>query len=485
METISNAHIMTTESPPLRETFRPQLPGLFDEIGNEQPVLLIGPGESSGYFKIKHHAFQAEFVQIPIVPGEVHKADTLQSLARSLTRALHRGPKTMPGLKLTYVGDLKGLVPNPLENSVFVPLTSFLDRPLVLVPADDLDTPTPLALPPKQRRNDRIVVTLPSALQIFTGLSFSAHITYDRTDGSIHFTSKDPSELFYVQVPHRWEDPVVPHTIASRKEFGGQLRVSFAAATDIGKKRGRNEDDYRVLELDDGVHLFVVADGLGGHSYGAEAAASTSLAIPLAFEKSRRSLLPGQNLTDILRIAIRNSDTLIAQNIKEELGFIGAFSTVAALVVEGNCVAAGNVGDSPIYLLAAGGEDFIKLSVDHTEAALNKRQKKPEREIDWFNKMKKNTLTQVIGRGALSGDPEEVHPAVVSFPAVPGDLFLIASDGLTNAVPQECIARILVRAREEGISLKQTVQDLIDAANQAGGPDNITAILVSVGVDHT
>jgi serine/threonine protein phosphatase PrpC len=238
------------------------------------------------------------------------------------------------------------------------------------------------------------------------------------------------------------------------------MRLRSFAGTDVGRVRSGNEDSFVC-----GRTVFAVADGLGGHQGGE--VASAAAVEPLAALDGREFAEPGE-AADALAEAIRTANTAILDRAAGNPELWGMGTTVTAAVVAGDrFLQLAHVGDSRAYLLRGGSLD--QLTIDHTivgelvrhgrltpeQAAVH-----PERSI----------LTRAVGL-----DPRIPVDIPDSLELHPGDQVLLCSDGLTEAVPEPRITELL--ATPDGDA---TCRALIDAANTAGGPDNITVVLIRV-----
>jgi PPM family protein phosphatase len=208
-------------------------------------------------------------------------------------------------------------------------------------------------------------------------------------------------------------------------------------ASDVGKRRARNEDAFLI---DEAIGLFAVADGMGGHAAGDVA---SGLAIS-AF----RERLSGDAVAD----AILAANRAVWQQSRAEPAQSGMGTTLTAMVRAPNSdpgITVGHVGDSRLYRLRNG--KLEQLTLDHSIAGTS-------------------MLTRAIGTRP------DVEVDVFRTPIAPGDRYLICSDGLTGMVHDEDLRVML--AQDKG--LDAICGDLIDAANLRGGIDNITAIVVNV-----
>jgi protein phosphatase len=213
--------------------------------------------------------------------------------------------------------------------------------------------------------------------------------------------------------------------------------------------------------------VFAVADGLGGHQ-GGEVASAAAVA-PLAALDGRELADPAE-AAEALAGAIAEANSAILDQASGNPGLWGMGTTVtAAAVAGGRHLQLAHVGDSRAYLLRDG--SFDQLTTDHT------------------------VVGELVRRGRLTPAQAAVHPersiltrAVGLDPRIPvdtpdplelqdGGQVLLCSDGLTEAVDDDQIAQVL-SAEPDG---NAACQALIEAANAAGGPDNITVVLLRVG----
>jgi serine/threonine protein phosphatase PrpC len=241
------------------------------------------------------------------------------------------------------------------------------------------------------------------------------------------------------------------------------MRLSSFAGTDVGRARTGNEDSYFC-----GRTVFAVADGLGGHQGGE--VASAAAVEPLAALDGREFAEPGE-AAEALVAAIREGNSAILDRAAGDPGLWGMGTTVtaAANVAGGRLVQLAHVGDSRAYLLRDG--SLEQLTTDHT------------------------VVGELVRRGRLTPAQAAVHPersiltrAVGLDPRIPvdtpdpvelqaGDQVLLCSDGLTEAVEEDRITELLSASGDGNAAC----QALIDAANTAGGPDNITVVLLRAG----
>jgi serine/threonine protein phosphatase PrpC len=229
--------------------------------------------------------------------------------------------------------------------------------------------------------------------------------------------------------------------------------------TDTGKKRRRNEDDY-VVEPP----LFAIADGMGGAQAGELA---SSLAAGAVREDEGAAGSGERRVTELIQEANRR----VYQRSSQDAAASGMGTTMTvALVGDGNVVF-GHVGDSRAYLIRDG--KLEQLTEDHSLVAELVRSGKLSPE-----EAETHPQRSVITR-ALGTDPD-VDVDTFSIETLPGDLFMLCSDGLTSMVEDEVILQTVEKNRD---NLQATAKALIRAANKGGGEDNITVVFFEIGDD--
>jgi protein phosphatase len=228
--------------------------------------------------------------------------------------------------------------------------------------------------------------------------------------------------------------------------------AGYAVASDTGRRRRRNEDNYVVAPP-----LFAVADGMGG----AQAGEVASQLAASALEGGDSDGLEGTERIDAL---IQEANRRIFDRASTDPTASGMGTTMTVALVDGMTVAIGHVGDSRAYLVR--GEQMEQLTDDHS------------------------LVNELVKTGKLSAEEAQVHPqrsvitrAVGTDPDVDvdgftleaedGDVFLICSDGLSDMVEDEEILELVHQNRDD---LDTAVKALVNAANRGGGEDNITAV---------
>lgn len=244
--------------------------------------------------------------------------------------------------------------------------------------------------------------------------------------------------------------------------------VEFAALSDIGFRRQNNEDSNAVLvatrsEVYQQVgHLFLVADGMGGHAVGELASKIAADTVPLAFQKARSDPFP-----DALKHAIEEANTAIHNRGERNTDFRKMGTTCTTLILCPQGALVGHIGDSRCYRIR--GRRIDQMTFDHSLQWELLRQGKQRRE-DILLQQPRNVITRCLGPEA------EVQVDIEGpFPVLPDDIYLLCSDGLTGLLSDPeigLIARFLPPV--------EACRLLVDLANLRGGTDNVTVVVVRV-----
>jgi len=234
---------------------------------------------------------------------------------------------------------------------------------------------------------------------------------------------------------------------------------AYAVASDTGRRRRRNEDNYVVAPP-----LFAVADGMGG----AQAGEVASQLAASALEGRDSDGLDGTRRIDAL---IQEANRRIYDRASTDPSASGMGTTMTVALVEGMTVAIGHVGDSRAYLVR--GEQMEQLTEDHSLVnELVKSGKLSEEEAHAHPQ--RSVITRAVGT-----DPD-VDVDGFTIEAEDGDVFLICSDGLSDMVEDEEILELVHRHRDD---LDKAVKALVQAANRGGGEDNITAVAFRISAE--
>lgn len=245
------------------------------------------------------------------------------------------------------------------------------------------------------------------------------------------------------------------------------MNFEFSSLTDSGLVRDNNEDS---VAFDAKVGLAVLADGMGGYNAGeiASAMAVTFVRTELSqWLRDSDGRTTSQNVQRALELCVVHANQAIYNSALSNAQFTGMGTTLVVGVFEPERVTLGHVGDSRCYLWR--NRQLTQLTRDHSllqeqlEAGLiTQEQAKVATH--------KNLVTRALGvDGHVAVDVQEHTP-------LPGDIYLMCSDGLTDMIDDEHIARLL--ADDAGLASKS--RSLVQAANSAGGRDNISVVLVQV-----
>ena len=259
----------------------------------------------------------------------------------------------------------------------------------------------------------------------------------------------------------------------------GKTSIDFGSVTDIGMVRSRNEDSMGNFIPEDPAfesrgHLFIVADGMGGHSSGEIA---SKIAVDEVGEFFRMTS-QDQDITwpykmdkqknydeNRLAVAVKLANQRIFEKATADTKFKGMGTTIVTVYfAKDNEVVIGHVGDSRVYFFR---DDTLRqITEDHS--LLNdylKAKKLTPEEIENFPH--KNVIVRALGmKDNVVVDVNRVEPK-------PGDIFLLCSDGLSGMVTDEQIQTVLQNTKD----LDKACAQLIDSANANGGNDNVTAVL--------
>jgi protein phosphatase len=243
-----------------------------------------------------------------------------------------------------------------------------------------------------------------------------------------------------------------------------QSTVRAACVSDVGHVRSSNQDRCAVLS---DLNLFVVADGMGGHQAGEIAAEAVVELLPSMLDHRLRavsSLRPR-----IIELVLRETIVALSQRLwtesVNEVDLRGMGTTVALALLHNGHAYLANMGDSRIYLFRAA--SLTQLTEDHSVVAMLLK----------YGNITSEEAAHHPARGKLSryvGMEQEVYPDIKKEKLYSHDRLLLCSDGLTRMVPDAYIARILQQTADP----ESACQALVDAANAAGGKDNVTALIL-------
>lgn len=245
--------------------------------------------------------------------------------------------------------------------------------------------------------------------------------------------------------------------------------VRAAGVTDVGKVRQINQDNFEILEDQ---HIYIVADGMGGHAAGDQAsriAVKTITEILSAYDFSTEAWGNEENsalsIEELIRYALQeaNEQILMASLSNQHLQGMGTTAIVA--VAYNGSLFIGHVGDSRTYLVR--NRQLSQLTEDHSVVQQLVRAgaiSEEEAQVHPY----KNVITRCLGMQA------NVEPDIMKLMLQPGDRILMCSDGLSNMVTNALIQEVIVTHEDP----KQACEKLVALANENGGTDNITVVLL-------
>ena len=247
-----------------------------------------------------------------------------------------------------------------------------------------------------------------------------------------------------------------------------KLELRSYGATDVGRRRKVNQDAFL---CDDVLGLWLVADGMGGHAAGEVASRESVDAIYGMVKKAKRSL--GDRFTDetaaaasrLLEGAVQSATYIVYAMAEIDAGMAGMGTTISAMMSFCEHLVVAQVGDSRIYRLRDG--EAIQLTEDHTLVAWQVKQGLIT-SAEANSARHKNVITRAVG----NRDYVQVDTAIYDMEF--GDTYLLCSDGLHGYLTTGEIATIAEPGGE------RAVRRFVELANDRGGKDNITAVLVEV-----
>jgi serine/threonine protein phosphatase PrpC len=254
-------------------------------------------------------------------------------------------------------------------------------------------------------------------------------------------------------------------------QLGEAMRIRYAAKTDVGMKRTHNEDYFSLMEDE---QLFIVADGMGGHSSGEVASRMAAETVSEFYQRTKdeeatwpykmdRSLSYIENR---LACGIKLANYKIYEAASKDIRFKGMGTTLVTCLINGDKIYIAHVGDSRCYRVREGKID--QMTRDHSLLEDYKDAKPDMTEEEERNFPHKNVITRALGMR------DSVQVDITTQQVKDGDVYLLCSDGLSGMVEDPALERILVEAPD----LEHSVAELVDQANRAGGTDNITTLIL-------
>jgi len=246
-----------------------------------------------------------------------------------------------------------------------------------------------------------------------------------------------------------------------------QLRLDVAQLTDVGRKRPHNEDNMAyVIPKDEQVMarkgaLFIVADGMGGHAAGEVASEIAVDTVTMTYYQD-----DSEEIALSLMNAIKRANTIIHQRAAENMLRSGMGTTCVSAVLRGHMAYVANVGDSRAYVIRRG--QVRQVSQDHSWVEEQVRAGLLTRD-QARSHAQRNVITRCLGTQV------DVEVDVFTEELEDGDCLILCTDGLSGSVYEDDLRSIV-----EQYVPQESVYHLVERANENGGPDNITAIVVRV-----
>ena len=242
--------------------------------------------------------------------------------------------------------------------------------------------------------------------------------------------------------------------------------MKLAGKTDVGRVRQDNQDDYRAGKLPGDAAWLLVCDGMGGARGGREASQSACNIIERCFQEQYTSkCLPGEEET-FLKKTLLSANRFVFQKAMQDEALAGMGTTAVCALVRGGTAYLCHAGDSRAYLFRGGrlaqlthDHSYVQELVDCGTITVEEAEHHPQ----------KNIITRALGVDY------RLEPEFTSAELRAGDLLLLCTDGLTNMVPLPRLEQILGQG-----AFYDMPDRLIEAANENGGSDNITALLLAV-----
>jgi protein phosphatase len=249
------------------------------------------------------------------------------------------------------------------------------------------------------------------------------------------------------------------------------VRIRYAAKTDVGMKRSHNEDYFALVEDE---QLFLVADGMGGHACGEVASKLSADVIGEFYQHSKdmEATWPYRYDHELsyvenrLVASIRLANARIFKTSQTDSNLRGMGTTLVGCLILGNFAYVAHVGDSRCYRVSNGGID--QLTRDHSLLEDYKDARPDMTEEEARNFPHKNVITRALGMR------ENVQVDINKFEIGDGDRFVLCSDGLCGMLEDDEIHGIVSDMGD----LEATVGQLIDRANEEGGTDNVTVMVI-------
>lgn len=255
--------------------------------------------------------------------------------------------------------------------------------------------------------------------------------------------------------------------MGSRPERHGMVKI--IGLTDIGKKRATNQDAYDIICFDDGTGMAVICDGMGGAKGGDEASRLAVSTIHDRISRAYSAALDEEGIKGLLVSAAQEANRNIFTTARSDEKLFGMGTTMVLALLRSGKLHIVHAGDSRAYLAAANGT-LTQLTKDHSlvQNMIENGEITPD---EAANHPQKNVVTRVLG---VLGEIETDYTALT---LSEGDKILLCTDGLCGFLSDDEIHKILTANRKAPAEKLPAL--LIEAANAAGGGDNITVVVMS------
>lgn len=241
--------------------------------------------------------------------------------------------------------------------------------------------------------------------------------------------------------------------------------MRILAKSDIGKARDMNQDSFYISDLEkDEIKLYILADGMGGYK-GGEIASSLAVANSrnFIFNNFNKTKKDRESLSKLVKDAIEYANMIVYEKSQEDEELHDMGTTLDVCLIYNNKVFIGHVGDSRVYRIRK--NIMRKLTTDHSYVEKLVKEVTITKE-EAYNHPKKNMLMKALGCNAL------IEPDILCKGFLKDDILLMCSDGLTNMLRESEIYNLLLN------NPNNPEEALIENANNLGGYDNITTIIV-------
>lgn len=240
--------------------------------------------------------------------------------------------------------------------------------------------------------------------------------------------------------------------------------MKISSMTDTGRVRTCNQDAYAHGLLSDGSAWAVVCDGMGGANGGDYASTSAVEIIANVVKNGWRGDLENSSIRNLLEVAIKAANVSINYASQHNDSLSGMGTTVVLCIISNGSVHIAYAGDSRAYHLR--GDEIVQVTTDHSvvQAMVDSGQITQD---EARNHPRRNLITRALGVF------ENIDVDYCNCPFESGDKLLVCTDGLSNCVTDEQLVLLM-----SGDSCEDFAQQLVDAANENGGSDNITAVVI-------